>query len=291
MRFNAPPALLRACAALALILLTAACGGTSSGQDDDFTAEETPTPHAVVATPTPTEEPEPVDSDGDGVTDDVDDFPTDASRHSVDDWDGDGIANATDAVPDDPAMSAWPTDVVFHVLDGDTVDVEVHGRVRIIGIDTPERGQCGYQNATDLMEYLVLGKEVTLVPGARDDRDRYGRLLRYIDVDGKDAGREMIGSGWAIARYDSRDGYGAHPREGDYVVLDAQVPDKTCPAPAPAPAPAQPAPAPAAPAGEPWNMPGPDLDCGDIGHPVLITGPDYHRLDRDGDGRACESYG
>lgn len=43
--------------------------------------------------------------------------------------------------------------------------------------------------------------------------------------------------------------------------------------------------------GEPWNSPGPDLDCGDIGHTVYINGPDYHRLDRDGDGVGCESYG
>ena len=42
---------------------------------------------------------------------------------------------------------------------------------------------------------------------------------------------------------------------------------------------------------EPWNVPGPDLDCVDIGHSVRITGPDYHNLDRDGDGIGCESYG
>ncbi len=42
---------------------------------------------------------------------------------------------------------------------------------------------------------------------------------------------------------------------------------------------------------EPWNRPGPDLDCVDIGHSVRITGPDYHNLDRDGDGIGCESYG
>ncbi len=43
--------------------------------------------------------------------------------------------------------------------------------------------------------------------------------------------------------------------------------------------------------GEPWNQPGPDLDCADIGMTVYITGPDYRRLDREGDGIACESYG
>ena len=42
---------------------------------------------------------------------------------------------------------------------------------------------------------------------------------------------------------------------------------------------------------EPWNSPGPDLDCSDIRRKVRITGPDYHRLDADGDGWGCESYG
>lgn len=34
--------------------------------------------------------------------------------------------------------------------------------------------------------------------------------------------------------------------------------------------------------------PPPDLDCKDIGHPIAVLGEDVHRLDRDGDGRACE---
>jgi len=42
---------------------------------------------------------------------------------------------------------------------------------------------------------------------------------------------------------------------------------------------------------EPWNMPGPELDCSDIRKKVWISGLDYHELDRDGDGWACESFG
>ena len=34
--------------------------------------------------------------------------------------------------------------------------------------------------------------------------------------------------GWAIARYDSRDGYGAHPREAEYIAADAAAPDLGC---------------------------------------------------------------
>jgi len=128
--------------------------------------------------------------------------------------------------PGRPATSG--TGTVTHVVDGDTVDVEGVGRIRVIGIDTPERGDCGFESATQAMSVLVLGRPVTLVPGAADDADRYGRLLRYVDVGSEDAGLSLIEDGWAIARYDSRDGYGRHPREDQYVSADAASDDLGC---------------------------------------------------------------
>ena len=71
--------------------------------------------------------------------------------------------------------------------------------------------------------------------------DRYGRSLRYVDVDGVDAGLRLITQGYAVARYDSRDGYGRHAREAAYVRADARSPRAACstpqdnPRPAPAP--------------------------------------------------------
>lgn len=112
--------------------------------------------------------------------------------------------------------------VVVGVVDGDTVDVAGVGRVRVIGIDTPERGECGFDEAAEAVTALVLGQTVTLVPGAEDDTDRYGRLLRYVDVDQTDVGLRLLESGLAAARYDSRDGYGGHPREDAYVRADAR---------------------------------------------------------------------
>lgn len=118
------------------------------------------------------------------------------------------------------------------VIDGDTVDVRgpdgTEERVRVIGIDTPERDECGYAEAADAMAELVEGREVDLVPGARDDRDRYDRLLRYLDVDGADAGLHLIEQGLAIARYDSRDGHGRHDREDDYIAADAASQPSPC---------------------------------------------------------------
>ena len=93
--------------------------------------------------------------------------------------------------------------------------------MRIIGIDTPERGQCGWHEATVHLQGLIAGRPVVATPGARDDVDRYGRLLRYIEVDGTDAGLAQIADGFAIARYDSRDGYGHHPRQEAYIAAQA----------------------------------------------------------------------
>jgi hypothetical protein len=110
------------------------------------------------------------------------------------------------------------------VIDGDTIDVNGGTRVRLIGIDTPERGQCGYNAATAARAGLVAGRRVALIGGARDDTDRYGRLLRYVEVDNIDVNLAMINMGHAIARYDGLDGYGRHPRQDEYRAADAASP-------------------------------------------------------------------
>ena len=126
------------------------------------------------------------------------------------------------------SSSAW---TVVSIVDGDTIDVasdNAHERVRIVGMDTPERGQCGYSEASQALADLIAGQQVELVEGAQDDRDRYGRLLRYVDVGTTDAGLTLIEQGLAIARYDSRDGYGAHPREDAYVTADQRTTNYDC---------------------------------------------------------------
>jgi len=68
---------------------------------------------------------------------------------------------------------------VSRVIDGDTIVLANGERVRLIGIDTPERGEFGYEEATKYLENLIDGKEVRLKKDV-EDRDHYGRLLRYI---------------------------------------------------------------------------------------------------------------
>jgi micrococcal nuclease len=92
--------------------------------------------------------------------------------------------------------------VVTDVVDGDTIDVRVDGAtetVRIVGINTPEQGECLADEATRWLRDRISGRTVTLVRD-ESDRDRYGRLLRYVEVDGADVGVELVRAGLAIAR-------------------------------------------------------------------------------------------
>jgi endonuclease YncB( thermonuclease family) len=186
------------------------------------------------------------------------------------------------------ALPAPKTFLVTRVVDGDTLELGNGESVRLVGIDTPELGQCGYDRATAALARLVAGKQVRL--GRSDeDRDRYGRLLRYVDVGGVDAGLRQIRSGMAIARYDSRDGYGFHPREPRYIAADRTSRSFACPKPAPAPQPLVGGGGACAPGYSPCVPPfPPDADCADVNGPVTVTGPDPHGLDGDGDGVACE---
>lgn len=144
--------------------------------------------------------------------------------------------------PSAEATGGTPTEswTVTRVVDGDTLEVTgaaASETVRILGIDTPERGECGFTPAaTRLSGILGRAAAVTLstAGSGKDDRDRYDRILRYVDAGGVDVGLALIQQGLAIARYDSRDGYGAHPRERAYVAADEAAPAAGCPAAGPA---------------------------------------------------------
>ena len=103
---------------------------------------------------------------------------------------------------------AGPTPVVHHglvtdVFDGDTIEVQVDGlglplRVRYIGIDTPERGQCYWRNAKDRNEALVGSRQVRL-EWDQSARDASLRYLCYVFVDGAMVNEALVREGYALA--------------------------------------------------------------------------------------------
>lgn len=193
------------------------------------------------------------------------------------------------------------TSRVVSVVDGDTVKLSNGATVRLIGFDTPEVGKCGSGSATKLMKELVLNKSVTVSnPTTVRDADKYGRALRSISVNGKDVGASMIWAGLANARYDGLDGYQWHWQQTRYRDLDKKVHHKCGStvdrvgeggSSSGTSSSGSTTTTTTSTGSEPWNQPGPDLDCADIGKKVRITGPDYHNLDADGDGWGCDSWG
>lgn len=79
------------------------------------------------------------------------------------------------------ACQSQPT--VTKIVDGDTLDVDRDGetvRVRLLNIDTPEKGECLYQEATDrLIELAPPGTRVRLEHD-QEREDRYGRELAAV---------------------------------------------------------------------------------------------------------------
>jgi len=118
----------------------------------------------------------------------------------------------------------YKTYTVKRVVDGDTLLLTNGARVRIIGIDTPEKGECGFTKSKAALVKLIQGKKVKLGnPSSVKNADHYGRWLRTVVYEGKDVGLGEIKSGLANARYDSRDGYQYHPGEKAYRAMDAKV--------------------------------------------------------------------
>lgn len=90
---------------------------------------------------------------------------------------------------------------VTRVIDGDTIQVDIGGspyRVRYIGIDAPEVGQRGYPEATEANASLVANRIVELEKDV-SETDRYGRLLRYVWVDGHMVNAVLVYNGYAQA--------------------------------------------------------------------------------------------
>ena len=184
------------------------------------------------------------------------------------------------------------------VVDGDTIDVrigETDERVRLIGIDTPERGQPGADEATARLEALLADVALYLEADTTE-RDRYERLLRYVwTLD--DAGiwtlvnLTLVTEGLATAypfppdekyaeRFGAAEAVARAERRG--IWTSAAEPQ------------AEPTPGggecdPSYP-GVCIPPPPPDLDCGEIPfRRFRVTGADPHRFDRDRDGVGCES--
>jgi len=93
--------------------------------------------------------------------------------------------------------------VVVAITDGDTIEVDLDGRrerVRLIGVNSPENGECWADEAGRVLEAVIpVGSEVGMTVD-ESDRDQFGRLLRYLWVGAMSVNEELVRRGAAISR-------------------------------------------------------------------------------------------
>lgn len=87
---------------------------------------------------------------------------------------------------------------VVGVTDGDTVvvldDQHQNHRVRLAGIDAPEKHQAHAERAHQQLAGWVHGRQVLV---HHDHKDRYGRVVGQVWVNGQDINLAMVQHGWA----------------------------------------------------------------------------------------------
>lgn len=88
---------------------------------------------------------------------------------------------------------------VDRVVDGDTVYLSDGAKVRLYGIDTPERRQPYGLDARDALRAMAASP----VRIDQMDVDRYGRIVAVVWIDGQNVNRELVrmGAAWVYDRY------------------------------------------------------------------------------------------
>ena len=214
-------------------------------------------------------------------------------------------SNSATLLRPSPASSVESAEV-SRIVDGDTIKVILGSRsetIRYIGIDTPETKhpntpiECFGPEASLFNQKLVSGKRVLLEKDTTN-RDRDGRLLRYVWVEGVGLVNQiLVENGYAQVssfppdvKYESillsAESVAQENKTGlwsacsepsineDSVVPAADSSGDNC-------SPSYPTIC--------IPPPPPDLDCSDInGNSFLVLPPDRHRLDGDKDGTGCE---
>ena len=116
-----------------------------------------------------------------------------------------------DQPTEDPEPAGGELVEVTRVVDGDTIHVDRDGarvKVRIHGLDTPEVGDCWFDQSRDRAAELLDGETVRIQPDPSQDAvDRYGRELHDVWMpDGRLFAEVMVAVGEARAYvYDADD--------------------------------------------------------------------------------------
>ncbi len=84
---------------------------------------------------------------------------------------------------------------VLRIIDGDTIVTDI-GRIRLLGINSPEKGEIGYTDALNFLKSKILEKNITIVFEG-EKKDKYKRYLAYIYYNGENINLESVRRGYS----------------------------------------------------------------------------------------------
>jgi micrococcal nuclease len=126
---------------------------------------------------------------------------------------------------------------VKNVVDGDTVDVSfnIYGiqRVRLVGINTPEIGEAGYEEAKAFVNTTCWGEAIKLDVDDEKQYDPYYRILAVVYVNDTNLNGRLVREGYAEVMYVPPSEFDSREWVVDYTPSSSPTPWQTplpCPA-------------------------------------------------------------
>ena len=93
------------------------------------------------------------------------------------------------------------TGICTQVVDGDTLYLDTGEKVRLVGVNTPERGVEGYIASKNFLQKFCLNKKIGLDVDKAKKKDKYGRTLAVVIVGGKNVNEMLLKEGLAEIMY------------------------------------------------------------------------------------------
>ena len=93
------------------------------------------------------------------------------------------------------------TGICTEVVDGDTIYLDNGDKIRLVGVNTPEKGVEGADTSKYFVEKLCLIREVSIDIDDSKSHDKYGRTLAVVIVDGKNLNEMLLKEGLAEIMY------------------------------------------------------------------------------------------
>jgi endonuclease YncB( thermonuclease family) len=108
---------------------------------------------------------------------------------------------------------------VLRVIDGDTIETGSGLKIRLKGINTPERDMPFYFEAKNFLNESVFGKKIEI---KHYGSDRYNRLLAHVFLDGRHINKEIVKEGFGTLYYYEHDEYYSEINKAEEFARDNQ---------------------------------------------------------------------